>query len=73
MSVVDRREPGREVDYGEVGRVRVTVLHDDLFLPNVLERDQAMRLPREGSWPCDGVANVVALRQVAPRALLGIY
>jgi len=73
MSVVSRREPDREVGYGEVGRIRVTVLHEDLFLPNVLERDQAVRLERAPSWPCDGVANVVALRPLATRAQLGIY
>jgi hypothetical protein len=36
----------------------LTVLHDDLFLPNILERDQGERYDPGGRWPCDGVANV---------------
>ncbi len=62
MSVVDREEPTREVGPGELGRVRLTVLHDDLFLPNILERDQAVRYRTGDDWPCDGVANVRPLQ-----------
>jgi hypothetical protein len=56
----------------EFGRVMLTVLHDDLFLPNILERDQAMRYDLKDRWPCDGVANVRPLQNVqsAPE---GIY
>ena len=61
MTIVDRDEPTRVVDYGEVGRVLLMVLHEDLFLPNVLERDQAIRVRTPEGWPCDGVANVQPL------------
>jgi hypothetical protein len=36
----------------------MTVLHEDLLLPNILERDVAMRYDTGPEWPCDGVANV---------------
>ena len=62
MQVVDREDPTREVAAGVLGRVRLTVLHDDLFLPNILERDQAVRYRTDGRWPCDGVANVRPLQ-----------
>jgi len=61
MAVVDPDDPGRIVRYGELGRVRLTVLHEDLFLPNVLKRDQALRYRMPDGWPCDGVANVAPL------------
>lgn len=61
MQVVDRRDESRVVEVGEVGRVRLTVLHEDLFLPNILERDQAIRFDTGEQWPCDGVANVQPL------------
>jgi hypothetical protein len=67
MAVVDRADPTRVVDYGEVGRVRLMVLHEDLFLPNVLERDQAVRFRTPREWPCDGVANVAPLQVTADK------
>ncbi|GAA3453670.1 hypothetical protein [Dactylosporangium matsuzakiense] len=72
MAVVDKDDPRREVGYGEVGRVRLTVLHDDLFLPNILERDQAIRFDTGGKWPCDGVANVRPL-QISSATPEGLY
>lgn len=71
MSVVDTDDPARRVEYGEYGRVRLTVMHDDLFLPNVMERDRAMRYDVGGGWPCDGVANISPLQDLnqAPEGL----
>ncbi|MEU0130865.1 arylcarboxylate reductase [Streptomyces sp. NPDC006289] len=66
-AVVDRNDPTRTVEYGEVGQVRLTVLQEDLFLPNVLERDQAIRYRTGPEWPCDGVANVQPLKVSADR------
>jgi hypothetical protein len=42
-------ETGAEVPYGERGRVLVHLLSEDMFLPNVAERDTAVRLrPEDG-------------------------
>lgn len=71
-AVVDKTDWTRVVDYGQVGQVCLTVLHDDLFLPNILERDQAVRYDPRGKWPSDGVANVRPL-QVVRTAPEGIY
>lgn len=62
MAVVDKTDPTRLVDYGELGQLRLTVLHEDLFLPNVLENDQAVRYRTGADWPCDGVANIQPLQ-----------
>lgn len=72
MAVVDKADETTVVGYGEVGRVRLTVLHDDLFLPNVLERDQALRYDTGEAYPYDGVANVRPL-QVTSAAPEGLY
>jgi hypothetical protein len=72
IAVTDKDDWTRTVGMGELGRVRLTVMHDDLFLPNILERDQALRFDTGADWPCDGVANVRPL-QVTTSAPEGIY
>ncbi|HEV2371303.1 MAG TPA: hypothetical protein VGS19_03960 [Streptosporangiaceae bacterium] len=72
MAVVDKADWSATVGYGEVGQVRLTVLHEDLFLPNVCERDQAVRYDTGLQWPCDGVANVRPL-QITTAAPEGLY
>ncbi|AXI80293.1 arylcarboxylate reductase [Peterkaempfera bronchialis] len=72
MAVVDKTDPTRVVEYGEEGRVRLMVLHEDLFLPNVLERDQALRYETPAEWPCDGVANVQPLK-ISTASPEGLY
>jgi hypothetical protein len=72
MSVVSQNDWTQPVDYGSYGRVRLTVMHEDLFLPNILERDLAMRFDTGSEWPCDGVANVRPYQEESP-AVEGIY
>ncbi|MFJ4659034.1 hypothetical protein ACIP5Y_47825 [Nocardia sp. NPDC088792] len=72
LSVVDKADWMRTVEYGELGQVMLTAMHDNLFLPNILERDQALRFDTGDVYPCDGVANVVPL-QMTRSAPEGIY
>jgi hypothetical protein len=72
MAVVNKDDWTQPVDYAGFGRVRLTVLHEDLFLPNILERDQALRYETGPDWPCDGVANVRPL-QISRASPEGIY
>ncbi len=71
-AVVDKTDQRTIVPYGAVGRVRLTVLHQDLFLPNILERDEAVRYDTGDRFPVDGVANVRPL-QTAVGNVEGIY
>jgi hypothetical protein len=64
ISVTEPDDWRQLVPYGEFGRVVLTVLHDDLFLPNILERDQAIRHDFKDRWPWDGVANVRPLQEL---------
>jgi hypothetical protein len=61
-----------ELPVGTRGRVRLTILHDDLFLPNVLERDQATCWNPPGRWPSPGLANVAPLH-ISRNAPEGLY
>jgi phenylacetate-coenzyme A ligase PaaK-like adenylate-forming protein len=58
MHVVDPHDAWREVEPGERGRVRVTTLLEDLFIPNLVERDSAVRVGPHPWFPWDGVADV---------------
>ncbi|MGW7548376.1 hypothetical protein ACWGKQ_45760 [Streptomyces sp. NPDC054770] len=58
LTVVDPDDPWREVMPGERGRIRTTTLLEDLFLPNLLERDSAVRVGPHPWFPWDGVALV---------------
>jgi hypothetical protein len=72
MAVVDKQDWSATVDYRQTGQVRLTTLHEDLFLPNILERDQAVRYDTGGRWPVDGVANVHPL-QISQAMPEGVY
>ena len=58
IEVVDPDNPDRVVDYGETGRVRLTTLTKEFFMPRFLERDEAEREPPCELYPWDGVRNV---------------
>lgn len=73
LDVVDPRHPDKVVGYGETGRVQVTVLSEEFFIPRLLERDMAERwrpLPQLGG---DGVANVRPFHGAAERVIEGVY
>lgn len=73
MAVVDSSDWTRVVDYGEDGRIRLTVMHEDLFMPNILEHDLAMRYDTGDEWPCDGVANVHPLAGINKARSPSVY
>ena len=58
IEVVDPDQPTQLVDYGDTGRVRLTTLTKEFFVPRFLERDSAEREPPCAKYPWDGVRNV---------------
>ncbi len=73
VDVVDRDNPDRVVEYGETGRVRLTTLTKEFFMPHFLERDQAEReLPIE-LYPWDGVRNVRPFKGIQETVVEGVY
>ncbi|MFF8505686.1 phenazine biosynthesis protein [Streptomyces anulatus] len=67
-------EDGEPVAYGERGRVRLHLVSEEMFLPNVLERDTAVRVePSDGS-AVDGLADVQTYRRLDDVAIIeGVY
>lgn len=63
----------RIVDYGEWGRVRLTTLTREFFMPRFLERDEARRAPPCGRYPWDGAADVRPFSGLATPIVEGVY
>ena len=58
IRVVDPADPTRDVAVGERGRVRINTLLEDLFIPNLLERDSAIATAPHAWFPWPGVREV---------------
>ncbi len=73
IEVVDPDEPTRLVGYGETGRVRLTTLTREFFMPRFLERDEAEREPPFERYPWDGVRNVRPFSRFQAKVVEGVY
>jgi phenylacetate-coenzyme A ligase PaaK-like adenylate-forming protein len=73
IEVVSFDDPGRIVKYGETGRVRLTTLTKETFIPGFLERDEGEREPPYEKYPWDGVSGVRPFRQLAATTTVGVY
>jgi phenylacetate-coenzyme A ligase PaaK-like adenylate-forming protein len=73
LEVVDPDEPARVVGYGETGRVRLTTLTKEFFMPRFLERDEAEREPPCDTYPWDGVRNVRPFARLQASVTEGVY
>jgi hypothetical protein len=73
VEVVDPDNPDRVVDYGETGRVRLTTLTREFFMPGFLERDEAEREQPCDLYPWDGVRNVRPFSGFQSSVVEGVY
>lgn len=73
IEVVDPDDPERVVEYGQTGRVRLTTLTRDFFMPRFLERDEAEREPPCALYPWDGVRNVRPFSKLQTTVVEGVY
>jgi phenylacetate-coenzyme A ligase PaaK-like adenylate-forming protein len=73
IEVVIPDDPDRVVDYGETGRVRLTTLTRETFIPGFLERDEGEREPPCERYPWDGVSGVRPFSKVASQTTVGVY
>ncbi|CAN5152302.1 hypothetical protein BH18ACI2_BH18ACI2_11810 [soil metagenome] len=73
IEVVDPEQPSRIVNYGETGRVRLTTLTKEFFMPRFLERDEAEREPPFALYPWDGVRNVRPFSRLQAAVVEGVY
>jgi hypothetical protein len=61
------------VGYGETGRVRLTTLTRETFIPGFMERDEGAREPPYEKYPWDGVSGVRPFRELAATTTVGVY
>jgi hypothetical protein len=73
IELVDRDDPARPVGYGEVGRVMLTTLTHEFFMPRFLERDEGVRAEPTAEFPWDGVRDVGLFRDFKETVTVGVY
>jgi hypothetical protein len=73
LRVVNPDQPERLVDYGEWGRVHLTTLTKEFFIPGFLERDEAIRMPPIPEYPWDGVSDVRPFGSLNAKVVEGVY
>jgi hypothetical protein len=73
IEVVDFDDPNTLVDYGQTGRVKLTTLTKEFFMPGFLERDEGEREPPYERYPWDGVSGVRPFRGFAATTTVGVY
>ena len=61
------------VGYGETGRVMLTTLTWEFFMPRFLERDEAERAEPIERYPWDGVQNLRLLSGLQETVVVGVY
>jgi phenylacetate-coenzyme A ligase PaaK-like adenylate-forming protein len=73
VQVVDFDDPDKVVDYGQTGRVMLTTLTKEFFVPRFLERDEGERERPSAKYPWDGVSGVRPFRGFAATTTVGVY
>ena len=73
LRVVDPRQTDAPVDYDRWGRVELTTLTREFFMPRFLERDEALRRRPREPYAWDGVAEVRPFGAMEKTIVEGVY
>ncbi len=73
VQVIDFDDPDQVVEYGQTGRVMLTTLTKEFFMPRFQERDEGEREPPYEKYPWDGVSGVRPFRGFAASTTVGVY
>jgi phenylacetate-coenzyme A ligase PaaK-like adenylate-forming protein len=73
LEVVNPDNPTELVPYGATGRVRLTTLTRETFIPRFLERDECEREAPCAQYPWDGVRNVRPFSRFQKSVVEGVY
>ena len=73
IEVVDPDDTNTVVGYGETGRVRLTTLTKEFFVPGFLERDEGEREEPYDTYPWDGISGVRPFGKLAGGTTVGVY
>ncbi len=73
IEVVAFDDYDRVVDYGQTGRVKLTTLTKEFFVPGFMERDEGEREKPYLQYPWDGVSGVRPFHELAEATTVGVY
>ncbi len=73
FEIVDPDDLDRTVDYGERGRVLLTTLTRDFFMPRFAERDEGLRAAPCDEYPWDGVRDLGLFSTLQESVVVGVY
>jgi hypothetical protein len=73
IEVVDFDDHRQIVNYGETGRVKLTTLTREFFVPGFLERDEGEREAPDERFPWDGISGVRPFHGFAAQTTVGVY
>jgi phenylacetate-coenzyme A ligase PaaK-like adenylate-forming protein len=73
LRVVNPDKPAELVPYGEYGRVELTTMTREFFMPRFLERDEAIRRPACDEFAWDGVGDVRPFQSLTKTIIEGVY
>ena len=73
FEIVDPEDFDRVVEVGETGRVLLTTLTREFFMPRFPERDEGERAAPSERFPWDGVSNLRLLSSLQSSVTVGVY
>ncbi len=73
LRVVNPKQTDSLVNYGEWGRVELTTMTKEFFMPRFLERDEAIRRPARAPYAWDGVGDVRPFGAMEKQIVEGVY
>jgi hypothetical protein len=71
--VVDPHNTSQLKNHGEWGRVELTTMTREFFMPRFLERDEAIRRPPRAPYAWDGVGDVRPFGAMEKQIVEGVY
>jgi len=73
IEVVDFKDYNKLVGYGQTGRVKLTTLTKETFIPGFMERDEGEREPPFEKYPWDGISGTRPFHEFATTTTVGVY
>jgi len=73
FEIVRKDDPDRKVEYGQRGRVLLTTLTREFFMPRFAERDEGIRTEPCAAYPWDGVTDLGLLSELQESVTVGVY
>ncbi len=73
FEITDPEDPDIVVPYGATGRVCLTTLTREFFVPRFMERDEGERAEPTLQYPWDGVSNLRPFSKLGGSVAVGVY